>query len=193
MYFVYELFDPRTSKPGYIGITNNPNQRLLEHLELRAGKGKKNAWIQQLLAEQVEPKMKILEIVEDRGEAQRRERYWIQQYLNRGIQLTNHLLVSTSDKPTSKPTREEKLTSRAEVEIGIDAISASEAKKQLGIDSGRFNYWVKKGLIEQVARQGKIVYYKKSDVDALEAQIEALLLAGTSEEAMAVYRERYHN
>jgi DNA-binding transcriptional MerR regulator len=75
----------------------------------------------------------------------------------------------------------------------IDAISASEAKKQLGIDSGRFNYWVKKGLIEQVARQGKIVYYKKSDVDALEAQIEALLLAGTSEEAMAVYRERYHN
>src|SRR6266699_312185 len=60
MHLIYALVDPRTDVVAYVGITNNPNQRLQEHVEMKADNEKKNAWVQQLPTEQVVPKMKSL-------------------------------------------------------------------------------------------------------------------------------------
>lgn len=32
-YYLYELIDPVTKQPKYIGISNNPERRFLEHVE----------------------------------------------------------------------------------------------------------------------------------------------------------------
>ena len=104
MYFVYELVDPRTDVAGYIGITDNPNRRYSEHIEGREGKGKKYNWIQRLQEEQIQPKMKILEIVDDLEQAKRQERRWIQHYLSKGTQLANTLLTKPPRSTTVKAT-----------------------------------------------------------------------------------------
>ncbi len=98
LYFVYELVDPRNNATGYVGITNNPNKRYLEHIEERGGKGRKFEWIKRLQGEQAQPKMKILEIVDDLAQARRLERYWVQYYLKKGSSLVNtHLINSTTE------------------------------------------------------------------------------------------------
>ncbi len=86
LYFVYGLVDPAlvdetSDGVGYVGITNNPNRRLLEHIEMRGVDGVKNGWIRHLLDNNIYPEMKILEIVDGDMEAARiREVYWVQHY-----------------------------------------------------------------------------------------------------------------
>jgi hypothetical protein len=77
-----------------VGITDNPNQRLRAHLGEAKPNGnkhnlKKCGWIEELQAEHLEPRMRILEIVETKREALDREKYWIQRYLQQGVALTN--------------------------------------------------------------------------------------------------------
>lgn len=91
LHFVYALIDPRTNDIGYIGLTNDPNGRLQQHLQ-DTGKTsrRKFQWIQRLLSEQVQPRLIILETVYDGLEAaKRREKYWIQHYLVQQIPLAN--------------------------------------------------------------------------------------------------------
>ena len=76
LYFVYGLIDPTlvdetSDGVGYVGITNNPNRRLLEHIEMRGIGGVKNGWIRYLLDNNISPQMKILEIVDGDMEAAR--------------------------------------------------------------------------------------------------------------------------
>ena len=85
--FVYAEVDPRTDIPFYVGITNNPNQRRAEHL-------KRNEHVKQMCSEAVTPYMKILEIVYDKKEAHKQERYWIQTYLE-SVSYT-HLTLPTN-------------------------------------------------------------------------------------------------
>jgi predicted GIY-YIG superfamily endonuclease len=92
--FVYAEVDPRTDIPFYVGITNNLNQRHTEHF-------KRNEHIKQMYSETLKSYMKILEIVYDKKEAHKQERYWIQTYLEQGIQLTNIRL--TGPMPLSYP------------------------------------------------------------------------------------------
>lgn len=75
MYFVYELVDPCTNSPRYVGITNNPNQRLQEHINRLDGSNTaKETWIQKLQEEHLSPSMKIIEIVQTKKEALNREK-----------------------------------------------------------------------------------------------------------------------
>ena len=113
-YFVYELLDPE--EPFYIGITNNPNARMYEHVTSRASSGWNRAKkIDEILARGLSPKMRFLEIIEEsdavkcREKAEEREAYWIKVYLERSIQLTNTQIPSQErgDKPArrrAKPT-----------------------------------------------------------------------------------------
>jgi hypothetical protein len=83
LHFVYALVDPRTNDVGYVGRTSNPNERFQQHLQNIGGVNskQKHAWIQQLLAEHVEPRFEILETV--RGglkQARLQEKIWIRHY-----------------------------------------------------------------------------------------------------------------
>jgi hypothetical protein len=54
LYFIYGLVDPTlvdetSDGVDYVGTTNNPNRRLLEHVEMRGVDGVKNGWIKYLL------------------------------------------------------------------------------------------------------------------------------------------------
>lgn len=109
-YFVYELLDPE--EPFYVGITNNPNMRMYEHMTARTGSGglKRAKKINEILAHGFSPKMRFLEIIEEsdtdkcRAKAEEREAYWIKEYLGRGIQLANTQvsLQEKKDKPVRK-------------------------------------------------------------------------------------------
>lgn len=89
MYYVYELVDPRTGVPGYVGITNNPKARHYQHLALLDGNIKKNSWIRRLSKEGAEPNMRILDTAPNKEQAALKERHWISLYLKAGIGLTN--------------------------------------------------------------------------------------------------------
>jgi predicted GIY-YIG superfamily endonuclease len=89
MYFVYALVDPRTSIVAYVGITNNPNARLKDHISGDGPNDEKKAWIQKLQEEGYEPCMEVLEIVDTKKKASEREKYWIQHYISLGMPVTN--------------------------------------------------------------------------------------------------------
>jgi predicted GIY-YIG superfamily endonuclease len=89
LYFVYELVDPRTDAVAYVGITDNPNRRFQAHLSDTETNDGKRMWVEQLQSEGLEPRMRILEIVETKEEALEREKHLIRHYTRLGEQLTN--------------------------------------------------------------------------------------------------------
>ena len=180
MYFVYELVDPRNNVTGYIGITNNPNQRYLEHIEGRVKKGKKYEWIKRLQKEGLQPKMRILEVVDDLEQARRQEQYWIQQYLNEGILLVNTLLIGPTAKDERQISRnigkriseEEKRISKVRPPQGY--ITAKEASSRLNVSEGMIRHHVQKGEIEYLHLPGmRHGFYLERDVDNLVNKMNA--------------------
>lgn len=103
LHFIYELVDPRTDVAAYVGISNNPNQRFRAHLTDIETNVEKQTWIEQLRKEHLEPRMRILEIVDTREEALAREEYWIRYYLKCGTQLTNLQCYGLKQKDKKKP------------------------------------------------------------------------------------------
>lgn len=162
MYFVYELVDPRNSVTGYVGITNNPNKRYLEHIDERAGRGRKYGWISSLQEEGIQPKMKILEIVDDLEQARRQERYWIQRYLAEGIPLVNTRLID----PTVPTVREEKRIFKMRPPRGY--ITATEAGMRLDVSTAMVWQYAQKGLIRYLLPSGmRRGFYHEKDVNKL--------------------------
>ena len=87
--FIYALVDELEQKVRYIGKSDNPEQRLLDHLR-DPNNPAKWAWIHSLEAQNRKPKLLILEEVA--GAVQfKRERYWISYYMERGHILTNDI------------------------------------------------------------------------------------------------------
>lgn len=95
LYFVYTLIDPRSKHIGYVGITNNPNLRMQQHLTVRESNIKKNTWIDDLASEGLKPQMRIVEIVESLEDARSLEKQWIQQHSHQDICLVNIQHVPT--------------------------------------------------------------------------------------------------
>jgi len=98
MYFIYALIDTRTDAVGYIGITNNLERRLQQHLVSPHRNEQKEAWFTRLRLARIKPGIKVLEQVENKKQAVEREKYWIAEYLSRGIQLTNISHAKTAQK-----------------------------------------------------------------------------------------------
>jgi hypothetical protein len=85
--YIYALIDELTQEVGYVGRSDDPEQRLLGHLR-DTNNPVKWAWIQSLLAQDRKPKLLILEKVAVAVE-DKREQYWISYYWKRGHHLTN--------------------------------------------------------------------------------------------------------
>jgi hypothetical protein len=60
VFFLYELLDPVSNLPRYVGITNNIRRRYLNHLNSLTTKTKKNWWIKSLLAKNLKPIIRII-------------------------------------------------------------------------------------------------------------------------------------
>lgn len=88
-YVIYALIDPRDGALRYIGITNNPDQRLEEHLSGRGNNPLKREWIYELRRIGLAPIMQPLETGLSLPAALERESFLIQHYLNSGYALVN--------------------------------------------------------------------------------------------------------
>ena len=139
MYFVYELVDPQTDVTGYVGITDNPNRRLKQHLSNSEANDDKRTWVEQLQSNDLKPHMKILEIVETMEEALEREKHWILNYTNLGVQLTN---ISHLEKKASKESSESKYL------LGREYITTPQAAERSGLSKVYIAHLLKKGTLE---------------------------------------------
>jgi predicted GIY-YIG superfamily endonuclease len=89
MQTVYGLVDQLTDLPFYIGITDTPLERYLQHL---SGAGDNEALyehIQKLIARGYVPYMKTYQQLSSRAEALVKESYWIHHFLGLGVTLYN--------------------------------------------------------------------------------------------------------
>lgn len=86
--FIYALRDPRDYTVRYIGKSNDPEARLQAHMKDKKSNPIKTRWIDELLAEKLEPELEILEnVVLD--EWQEAEIKWIAKGREEGWPLTN--------------------------------------------------------------------------------------------------------
>lgn len=85
--YIYGLCDPRTQELRYVGVTNDLERRISQHLRDRSISRKAN-WIRSLLKENYKPEMFVIEEVEE-SNWQEREQHWIGFYRGAGSDLTN--------------------------------------------------------------------------------------------------------
>ncbi|SRR6266496_5858610 len=131
-YTIYALIDPRDSSIRYIGITDNPDQRLKEHLRGRGGNPPKGNCVYELRQLGLVPIMHLLETGLSLPAALERESFLIQHYLNSGnalvnLRVTPYLCYTTrknippSKAVTSKsPRRLESRIKRRKVTVKLD-------------------------------------------------------------------------
>lgn len=87
--FIYTLKDPITNEIRYIGKSDKPESRLIEHIKKsKYTKTYKNNWIISLLKKDLKPILEILDIV-DSNNWGFWEKYWISQFRTWGFNLTN--------------------------------------------------------------------------------------------------------
>lgn len=113
--YIYALIDPRDNTVRYIGMTKDVYFRLRQHVKDGSRLDNKRVWINKLEQLGLSPELEILETIEvepDKSEdieviAQRREKFWIQEFLKSGAALLNVSNVpcttplrSTTAKPT---------------------------------------------------------------------------------------------
>ena len=85
--FIYALVDELAQEVRYVGKSDDPERRLLDHLK-DTNNPAKWLWIQSLEVQNRRPKLIILEEAAVAVEF-KRERYWISYYWERGHNLTN--------------------------------------------------------------------------------------------------------
>jgi hypothetical protein len=87
--YIYSLIDPETNEIRYIGKSNNPKNRLVDHIrKSKYSNVYKNRWISKLKEKNLSPIMNIIESVCNDMWSER-EKYWIKYYKDMGCKLTN--------------------------------------------------------------------------------------------------------
>ncbi len=86
--YIYGLRDPRDGLIHYVGKSNSPRSRLLQHIEDKDTNKRKAVWIDDLATAGLKPDLVILEAV-SLSEWQQAERTWIAQGIVEGWPLTN--------------------------------------------------------------------------------------------------------
>jgi hypothetical protein len=86
--YIYALIDPCTDDIRYIGKSIDPEQRYSQHLNNKDSNKLKIAWINRLGNNGLQPKMKILEIANEKN-WQDRECWWIERGREFGWKLFN--------------------------------------------------------------------------------------------------------
>jgi len=88
---IYAIKDPRTMRPGYVGMSELGKARLGQHCSVAAsGSTKKDAWIRELIGDGVRPVFEELEIVKSKSGAVSAEIRWIKKLIRDGENLMNH-------------------------------------------------------------------------------------------------------
>lgn len=87
---IYTLIDPRNNQVRYIGKSNNPKQRLANHINRSKScfNSPIHCWIRKLLSLNLKPILFIQEICNENN-WQEREIYWIQYYREKYENITN--------------------------------------------------------------------------------------------------------
>lgn len=185
-YFVYALIDPRTDAVAYIGISFNATWRFSQHLKCDSTNNAKNTWIKELQSEGLNPVLKILETVETSEVARKREMYWIKYFASQQMPLRNIKGTSrvqfSQDTPCSPMKME---LSRNTTSSQLQQYVTSQAgEKLLGLDSGRFFYYVQSG---QIAREPGSVRrnarYSVSDIMKIKEKLSYKQYAGKTVQA----------
>ena len=88
--YIYALRDPRDGQVYYVGKSNSPRMRYVDHLADKNTNARKTAWIDDLAAAGLKPQMDILEAV-PLSEWQQAEKNWIAFGWAHGWPLTNIL------------------------------------------------------------------------------------------------------
>lgn len=87
--YIYTLSDPRTNEIRYVGKSDNPLNRLNEHIrKAKYSHTHKNNWINLLIKMNIKPIIEIIDIV-NIGECDFWEQYWIDTFKIWGFNLTN--------------------------------------------------------------------------------------------------------
>lgn len=88
--YIYGLVDPEEGVPRYIGMSDSPERRFLEHFNTRplSEKNPKAAWLRELQRSGRKPFLILLDSV-PRAEALEAERRWIRHFLALGVNLFN--------------------------------------------------------------------------------------------------------
>lgn len=86
--FIYALVDPLTEEIRYVGKSNDPIERLRDHMQCRSTNIHKDRWLSKLKRQGREPILQILEEC-DRSGWKDCERFWIAALLESGALLLN--------------------------------------------------------------------------------------------------------
>lgn len=87
--YIYALVDPREGTPRYIGQTDSPERRMLQHLSKTIDKNRdKHEWVQKTLTEGYRIYMMLLDRV-PRTEGDKAEKEWIAHFAGLGVNLFN--------------------------------------------------------------------------------------------------------
>ena len=94
--FVYALCEPGTEIVRYVGVSEQPEKRINQHII-----AKRNAalvdWLKQIKAQGLLPSLLILETFDNHWSGMLGERRWIHHYLAQQAQLFNKMLYPTSN------------------------------------------------------------------------------------------------
>lgn len=94
---IYALVDPRDNKEFYVGRTEDPYRRFVQHLRCGGANDAKNSRIRELKSLHLLPIMKTLEVIHDVALAAQREAYWIHHFRYLKIQLVNDVTYQQTD------------------------------------------------------------------------------------------------
>lgn len=89
-YEVYKLIDPRNDETFYVGMSKNAAIRHKQHINSKSKCPRKDKRIEDIKTSGQLPILKIIGHSEGKFQALMHEEYWIQYYIEQGINLTNY-------------------------------------------------------------------------------------------------------
>lgn len=95
-YVIYALIDPMYSTVRYVGLSNDCEYRLRQHLSLRERNIKKITWLTGLRDTCQAVSMVILDKATNEEDAKRKEAFWIAYYRRIGAPLTNSMYPTST-------------------------------------------------------------------------------------------------
>lgn len=168
--YIYTLRDPITREIRYVGKSDNPKQRLSEHIR----KSKytityKNRWLQTLKQKNLIPIMEIIDIV-DKNNWGDSEKKWISYYREEGFNLTNLTDGGEGGNFGEKVNKKisEKLKGRIYSQETIKLMSESAKKRKL-TDEGR------KLLSEKRKGSKNPMFGKKQSIYLIESKYKSVI------------------
>jgi len=135
---IYILKDPINNEVRYVGKSDNPKERFVDHIrKSKYTKTYKNNWIQNLLKQEKKPILEIIDTVQV-NEWSEKEKHWIKYYKNIGCDLTNLTEGGDGGNFGNKINKliSQKLKGRVFSEETIKLMSESAKKRKL-TDEGR--------------------------------------------------------